>query len=620
MKAWGMRAVMALLGVLGLLVAGTVPPHAGEREARPVRIGVLAYEGEEQAKARWQPLARHLEAGIPGSRFEIIPLGHEEFRTWIRKQKIDFALTNPAHHVGLEVEFGATRIATLRNRHGDRALTRFGAVIFTRSGSPISRLSDLEGHSLAAVNPEAFGGFLLARKRLRDLGIDPLAQMRVVWLGFPQSEIVLAVLEGRADVGTVRTGVIEEMIAGGTLDGADIRILGARHESGFPLLLSTALYPEWPMARLPHTDEELARQVAVRLLSMDPDGAVARATRTAGWTVPLDYSAVHALLREFRLPPYAPAPRSWSQILREEGPLLALLALLLAGAVAALVWIIRMNRAIRRSHAVLQRQRERLEARIEERTRALIATNEKLRRDVEERMRREELLQASQVCLAGLQTLFAREDLDPDQRLEALSRHLAECFGARRIVLARAGEPKDPVLLHGPAEDAGDLLAPALADAALERGEVMRASVAAGDGPLVVHVAPIHVAGQGKAMIEIATVPGDDPAGRLLEDDLGQRLFQHVAMWVGHAHEIARRARHRSEAATRIEGLTRREREVLAELARGAPSKIMARRLGISVKTVELHRSQVLRKLGVANAIEAALVAMRAGMIDDPGE
>ena len=91
-------------------------------------------------------------------------------------------------------------------------------------------------------------------------------------------------------------------------------------------------------------------------------------------------------------------------------------------------------------------------------------------------------------------------------------------------------------------------------------------------------------------------------------------------MWLGHAHDIARQARRRAEAAARIGKLTPREREVLAELARGAPSKVMARRLGISVKTVELHRSQVLRKLGVANAIEAALLAMRAGMADDAGE
>ncbi len=613
------RTAMIFLAALGLPAAVAAPSPAQE-PAHPVRIGVLAYEGEARARARWQPLARYLEAGIPGSRFEIVPLGHEEFRTRIRKEKIDFALTNPAHHVGLEVEFGATRIATMRNRHGDRPLTRFGAVIFTRAASPLTRLDDLDGRSLAAVNPEAFGGFLLARKRLRDLGIDPLAKMRVVWLGFPQSEIVQAVLEGRADAGTVRTGVIEEMIAEGALRRSDIRVLGERHEPGFPLLLSTALYPEWPMARLPHTDEELARRVAVRLLSMVPDSATARRTRTAGWTVPLDYGAVHAILREFRLPPYTPAPRGWRQILREEGPLLALLALLLAGAATGLVRFARMNRAMRRSHAELQRQRERLEARIDERTRALIAANEELRRDVEERMRQEELLQACQACLAGLQLLLSREDLDPDQRLEALARHLVDSFSADRVLLSPPGERTDPVLLHGASEDAEGLLAPELADAALERGEVMRTTIPVPEGELVVHVAPIHVAGRGRAVVEIAGAPGEGTAGRLLADDLGRRLFQHVAMWLGHAHEIARCARRRAEAAARIEGLTPREREVLAELARGAPSKVMARRLGISVKTVELHRSQVLRKLGAANATEAALVAMRAGMADDMGK
>jgi FixJ family two-component response regulator len=50
--------------------------------------------------------------------------------------------------------------------------------------------------------------------------------------------------------------------------------------------------------------------------------------------------------------------------------------------------------------------------------------------------------------------------------------------------------------------------------------------------------------------------------------------------------------------------LTRREQEVLERLATGASSKEIARQLGLSSRTVESHRSNIMKKLGVRNAAE----------------
>ena len=51
----------------------------------------------------------------------------------------------------------------------------------------------------------------------------------------------------------------------------------------------------------------------------------------------------------------------------------------------------------------------------------------------------------------------------------------------------------------------------------------------------------------------------------------------------------------------RLQELTPREREVLDLALKGNPSKMIARVLGISHRTVELHRSNLLEKLGVAS-------------------
>ncbi len=50
--------------------------------------------------------------------------------------------------------------------------------------------------------------------------------------------------------------------------------------------------------------------------------------------------------------------------------------------------------------------------------------------------------------------------------------------------------------------------------------------------------------------------------------------------------------------------LTPREREVLGYVLAGKPNKLTAYSLGISQRTVEVHRSRIFQKLGVRNAIE----------------
>lgn len=65
-------------------------------------------------------------------------------------------------------------------------------------------------------------------------------------------------------------------------------------------------------------------------------------------------------------------------------------------------------------------------------------------------------------------------------------------------------------------------------------------------------------------------------------------------------------------------GLTNREQEVLALLAKGMSNKEIAVALGLSVRTVKAHVSNILQKLGVADRTQAAVMAVRIGL--DTGE
>ncbi|MBX9795782.1 response regulator [Sphingomonas sp.] len=70
--------------------------------------------------------------------------------------------------------------------------------------------------------------------------------------------------------------------------------------------------------------------------------------------------------------------------------------------------------------------------------------------------------------------------------------------------------------------------------------------------------------------------------------------------------------RARAQRFAALNKLSTREREVLSALAGGGPSKTVAYDLGISVRTVEMHRANILKKLDVPN-IGAALLMAQAG-------
>jgi two-component system, LuxR family, response regulator DctR len=65
-------------------------------------------------------------------------------------------------------------------------------------------------------------------------------------------------------------------------------------------------------------------------------------------------------------------------------------------------------------------------------------------------------------------------------------------------------------------------------------------------------------------------------------------------------------ARSKSKVVQWLSELTEREREVMQLVVEGKPNKLVADRLGISVRTVEVHRARVFDKMNVKSAVELA--------------
>lgn len=74
------------------------------------------------------------------------------------------------------------------------------------------------------------------------------------------------------------------------------------------------------------------------------------------------------------------------------------------------------------------------------------------------------------------------------------------------------------------------------------------------------------------------------------------------------------------QQAEAVHRLSKREREVLAAIAQGKQSKAIAWELGISVRTVDLHRSNILSKLSARNTSQAVAIAKAGGLLVDDSD
>ena len=104
-------------------------------------------------------------------------------------------------------------------------------------------------------------------------------------------------------------------------------------------------------------------------------------------------------------------------------------------------------------------------------------------------------------------------------------------------------------------------------------------------------------------------------AGYLLKDVQPQELVQ--AIRTVHAGGALLHPKVASRLLEEIstDPLTPREREVLSLIGRGMANKVIARELSLSEKTVKAHVSSILAKLGVTDRTQAALYAVRAGLV-----
>lgn len=268
------------------------------------KIGVLAKNGPVKALKMWKSTGEYLTANADGT-FEIVPLDFDAVFPAIEKGEVDFFLVNSSMFITAKVKYGAKAVATMINSRQGKPLKSFGGVIITsEENDDINAMRDLSGRTFMAVKKSSFGGWQMAYMEFLNQGIDPFKDFSKLDFGGKHDNVVLAVQNGVVDAGTVRTDTLERMAASGVIEMDEFKIINSQKHDGFPFVCSTALYPEWPLAKTKATPDGLVGKVVAALKKLKTGDQAAKDAKIIGWTDSLDYQGVEDLQKTLKIGAY----------------------------------------------------------------------------------------------------------------------------------------------------------------------------------------------------------------------------------------------------------------------------------------------------------------------------
>ncbi|WP_425607926.1 phosphate/phosphite/phosphonate ABC transporter substrate-binding protein [Pseudodesulfovibrio pelocollis] len=184
---------------------------------------------------------------------QVFPDTFDEHIKMVQRGEIDISFSNPFVYIQL-AELGSTAFAKIVEPTGT---PDFSGQIICRSDNPTIRtIEDCRGKRLIAVDPGSAGGFLFPLGLFYDHGIrlDDFAE--VEFAQGKQEKVVLAVLAGAYDIGTIRKGTLD--VVAGIIDLSDIRVLA-----------ETRNYPGWVYSARQGFDPADVGVIAEAMFSLD---------------------------------------------------------------------------------------------------------------------------------------------------------------------------------------------------------------------------------------------------------------------------------------------------------------------------------------------------------------
>jgi diguanylate cyclase (GGDEF)-like protein/PAS domain S-box-containing protein len=268
----------------------------------------------------------------------------------VAKRQVDLVFTQPANYVFLSYRYDlSSPLVTLYNLEAGVPSRTFGGVIAVQAArDDLQKLADIAGKKIATASAHSFGGYLMAAYELQQAGVSLPKGRNLIETGMPHDKAIEMVLAGSVDAAFVRSGLIEEMTREGKIRSGQLRVINLQSNLAVPFAVSTALYPEWPLAASSTVDEDLANEIASVLLSMPHEGKVAKEIGIHGFNFPMNYYQVIEVLKTLRQPPFDTAPVfTAGDIGKKYFWLLFFVGVLLAIVLLLFIMLLRYNQRLR---------------------------------------------------------------------------------------------------------------------------------------------------------------------------------------------------------------------------------------------------------------------------------
>jgi phosphonate transport system substrate-binding protein len=206
---------------------------------------------------RHNPLVEYLRKETGLSIRQVFPDSFDDFIRKAGQGRIDISFANPFIYVKVNRLYGMQAFARIVELDGKDSFR--GQIICRNDNEQILSLQDCRGKRWVAVDPSSAGGYLFALGYFWDHGIHREDFSEISFVPGPggqQEKVVLAVYNGRYDIGSVREGALELLADKIHLD--EIRVLG-----------HTPWYPGWMYAARGDLSPEVVDSIKNALLQLN---------------------------------------------------------------------------------------------------------------------------------------------------------------------------------------------------------------------------------------------------------------------------------------------------------------------------------------------------------------
>eukprot|EP00808_Paulinella_micropora_P014400 g23408.t1 len=226
-------------------------------------------------------------------------LNYDQMADALQNEKIDFAFLDAGLFSIYQKKKGLQAIATIIRKSQGLATSRVGGAVVRLSHLhlDLNCIADIANSSVqltaCAVDTRAMDGWVSQWYEWAKLGMDANSFFQSVIFTGSHEATLMALLDGYCDLALVGSGQVEPFAYYANLPQVLFFVFPApdTHDN-YVATLSTDLYPEWPVARMPHVPEIIWRSLGMGLFSIDPNDDAARAGDYISFGHPLDYHEV----------------------------------------------------------------------------------------------------------------------------------------------------------------------------------------------------------------------------------------------------------------------------------------------------------------------------------------